>query len=152
AGIHAGDRLFGVHLSGGAEDHRVDIGALERVGPLRAGMLGAVLGGDFRGLFGAAGDDRDDLDPVGVLAAVEMLFTEGTGAAEGNAHGGARQLQSPGAPERGWSGGVRGVVQSPLGARPARGRRGRAGRSADAAAAHDLARLERPTGGVLWLE
>src|SRR5690606_22666778 len=141
-----------MHLGRSAEDHRVDIVALERFGQLGAGMLGAVLGGDFGGLFGAAGDDRDDLDPVDVLEAVEMLFTEGTGAGEGNAHGGAPKLQSPPASERGSSGCVRRVVQSPPRAPPASGRGGRSGRSAEAVAAHDLARLERLTGGFLWLE
>src|SRR5690606_10308505 len=86
------------------------------------------------------------------LEAVEMLFTAGTGAGEGNADGGAPKLQSPPASERGSSGCVRRVVQSPPRAPPASGRGGRSGRSAEAVAAHDLARLERLTGGFLWLE
>ena len=91
---HAGNRLRGMHLGGRAQDDGIDIVARQRLFQLGARMARTVFGGDLGCLFGAARDDRDDLDPVDQHQAVEVLFAECAGACEGNSHN-SHSINSP---------------------------------------------------------
>ncbi len=67
----------------------------QRIGEFGRMVPGTVFGGDRGRLLGGAADDRDDLDAVDQLQAVEMLFTERAGARECDPHGTGSSTMCP---------------------------------------------------------
>ncbi len=80
ARLEALQRLGGVHLGRRREDDGVEVRQLEAVGQVGRRVADAVFPCRFLRLVEFAPDERDDLDPVDQLDAVEMLEAEGAGA------------------------------------------------------------------------
>ena len=76
ARFHALDRLRGVHLGRRRQNDRVEAGQLEAVGEIRRHVTDAIFGRGLSRLVEFPADERDDLDPVDQLDAVEMLEAE----------------------------------------------------------------------------
>ena len=82
AGLEALQRLGGVHLGRRREDERVEVLKLEGLGEVGRHVPDAVFPCGFLRLVELAPDERNDLDPVDQLDAVEMLEAESAGAGQ----------------------------------------------------------------------
>ena len=80
AGLEALQRLGGVHLGRRRQDDGVELGQFEAVGEIGRDMADAVFGGGLFRLVEFAPHQRDHLDAVDQLDAVEMLEAEGARA------------------------------------------------------------------------
>ena len=87
AGLEAVERLTGVHLSRRAQDHSVEFLDLEGLGQIGGDVTNPVLGGDFPGFVQLTANERDHLNPIDVLNAIEMLDAKCAGTGEGDFDG-----------------------------------------------------------------
>ena len=82
ARFQALDRLRGVHLGRRRENDGVEAGQFQAVGEVGRHVSDAVFGRGLSRLVELAADERNHLDPVDQLDAVEMLEAEGAGAGQ----------------------------------------------------------------------
>ena len=71
-----------MHLGRRRQDHRIESWQLQRLGQIGRDMTDAVFRRLLPRLVEFAADERNDLDPVDQLDAVEMLEAEGAGAGQ----------------------------------------------------------------------
>ena len=87
AGFQASQRLLGVHLGGGAQNHGIDFFERQALVQVSGDVANAVLGGGFSGFFQVTADQGDDFHAVNVFDAVQMFDAESTCASEGDFDG-----------------------------------------------------------------